>query len=115
MKQLDTIKLADAKSLLRDMRKYADMTKKLGKRWQSLFMKQLLWQQTLKVEYFPALWESGAWNQAEDVFTKSFGVSAKKAEVEFVPSSHLKWGMKVYCDDNMVDLSFKKIENLMQK
>lgn len=115
MKQLDNINLSDAKSLLKDMRVYADMTKKLWNRWKALFMKNLLGQKTLRVEYFPALGEDTAWSQAEGVFSKSFWVKAKKAEVEFVSSSLLKWGMKVYCDDNMVDLSFKKVENLMQK
>jgi hypothetical protein len=115
MKQLDNINLADAKTLLRDMRTYADMTKKLWNRWQALFMKGLLWEKTLKIEYFPALWVDGAWLQAEGVFFKSFWVTAKKDGVEFVPSPILKWGMKVYCDDDMVDLSFKKVEYLMQK
>lgn len=115
MKQIDNIDLTQAKSLLRDMRKYADMSKKLWKRGKSLFMKQLLWTQTMRVEYFPALWQKWAWSQAESVFLKSFGVHAKQEDVEFIESPILKWGMKVYCDDNMVDLSFKKIEYLMQK
>lgn len=115
MKQLDNLSLADAKSLLRDMRVYADMTKKLWLRGKNLFMKNLLGQKTLTVEYFPALWVDGAWSQAEGVFSKSFWVKAKKEDVIFVEISALKWGMKVYCDDNMVDLSFKKVEHLMQK
>jgi len=115
MKQLEKLNLTDSKSLLREMRKYADMSKKLWQRGKNLFMKELLWKQTLKVEYFPALGQAWAWSQAENVFSKSFGISAQKDEVEFVESSTLKWGMKVYCDDNMVDLSFKKVEWLMQK
>jgi len=115
MKQIENINLQDAKTLLRDMRKYSDMAKKLWKRWKSLFMKELLWSQSLKVEYFPALWEDAAWAQAESIFSKSFWLQAKKDEVEFIESPILKWGMKLYCDDNMVDLSFKKVEHLMQK
>jgi len=115
MKQIENIKLQEAKILLRDMRKYSDMGKKLWKRWKSLFMKELLGSQSLKVEYFPALWVDAAWLQAKSIFSKSFWVQAKKDEVEFIESSALKWGMKLYCDDNMVDLSFKKVEHLMQK
>ena len=115
MKQLDNLNLADAKSLLRDMRVYADMTKKLGWRGKKLFMKNLLGQKTLRVEYFPALKKDGAWSQAEWVFNKTFWVQAQKEDVEFVENSDLKWGMKIYCDDNMVDLSFKKVEHLKQK
>jgi len=78
-------------------------------------MKQLLGEKTLTVEYFPALGVDGAWSQAENVFEKSLWVKAQKSEVNFVENSALKWWMKVYCDDNMVDLSYKKVENLMQK
>ncbi len=115
MKQLENINLTDAKNLLKDMRVYADMTKKLGNRGKTLFMKGLLGQKTYKIEYFPALWVDGAWSQAEGIFSKSFWVKAKKEEVEFVENADLKWWMKVYCDDNMVDLSYKKVEHLMQK
>lgn len=55
MKQLENINLTDAKNLLKDMRVYADMTKKLGNRGKTLFMKGLLGQKTYKIEYFPAL------------------------------------------------------------
>jgi len=78
-------------------------------------MKTLLWKKSLKVEYFPALWEEGAWTTAQGVFSRSFDVAAKKEEVQFIQNPDLKWGMKVYCDDNMVDISYKKIENMMQK
>lgn len=115
MKQLENIDLKSAKSLLHSLRQYSDMSKKLWKRGRNLFMKTLSGEQTLRVEYFPALWESAAWTQAQWVFKKSFGVDADKSSVEFLSSDLLKWGMKVYCDDNMVDLSFKKVEDIMQK
>jgi hypothetical protein len=67
------------------------------------------------VEYFPALGEDAAWTQAQEVFKKSFWSTPKREEVVFVENAKIKGGMKVYCDDNMVDLSYKKVENLMQK
>lgn len=115
MKQLENISLTDAKNLLKDLRTYADMVKKLWKRGQTLFMKNLLGQKTFVVEYFPALWVDSAWIQAENIFSKSFWVKAKKEDVSFIENADLKWWMKVYCEDNMVDLSYKKVEHLMQK
>lgn len=91
------------------------MTKKLGLRGRDLFKKTSTGTQSYAVEYFPALGESSAWKQAEAVFSKSFGVSPSKEEVQFVPSDKLKGGMKIYVDDNMVDMSYKKVETLMQK
>ena len=115
MKQLEKINLADAKQLLKDVRSYADMTKKLGNRGRGLFMKTLLGTQSFTIEYFPALGKQAAWDQAQNVFQKSFWVTPKQEDVIFVENTKIKGGMKVYSDDNMVDLSYKKVENLMQK
>jgi len=115
MKILETMSLSDAKTLLKHMRSYADMTNKLWMRWRKLFNKNISNAQSFSVEYFPALGEQWAWKQAESVFSKSFSLNPDKSEVVFSPNPNLKGGMKVYVDDNMVDLSYKKIENLMQK
>lgn len=48
------------------------MTKKLGLRGRKLFQKILTGTSEYKVEYFPNLGESEAWNQAQKVFQKSF-------------------------------------------
>jgi hypothetical protein len=115
MKQIEKLNLADAKKLLFEIRSYADMTKKLGNRGRGLFMKTLLGTQSFTVEYFPALGEDSAWEKAQSVFKKSFSVSPSREEVRFIENAKIKGGMKVYSDDNMVDLSYKKVENLMQK
>ena len=115
MNHLENMNLKEASELLRNIRSYADMTKKLGSRGRDLFKKKISGTKSYTVEYFSALGESSAWKQAEAVFSKSFGVSPKQDEVTFVPNDKLKGGMKVYVDDNMVDMSYKKVETLMQK
>lgn len=67
------------------------------------------------VEYFPALGENDAYSQSEKIFKKSFNLTPDKNEIVFLPSEDIKGGMKVYVDDSMVDMSFKNIENKMQK
>ena len=54
-KILDSLTLDQAKNLLRDIRVYADMTKKLGRRGSALFSRNLSGKQKLVVEYFPVL------------------------------------------------------------
>lgn len=115
MKQLENIDLTQAKEILKNLRTYTDMSKKLGLRGRKLFMKNFTGTQSFTVEYFPALWENSAWEKAQDVFSKSFSLSPKKDEVYFVENINIKGGMKVYVNDDMVDLSYKKVENLMQK
>jgi hypothetical protein len=115
MKQLENIDLAQAKDILKHLRSYSDMSKRLGLRGRELFMKNFTNTQSFTVEYFPALGEQSAWETAQDVFTKSFSLSPKRQEVKFIENASIKGGMKVYVNDNMVDLSYKKVENLMQK
>jgi len=49
------------------------------------------------------------------VFEKSFGKKPEKSDITFLPREDIKGGMKVYVDDNMVDLSYSKVEKLLQK
>ena len=112
---LEGMKLEEMKKLLQNIRTYADMTGKLGLRGRKLFSHGLSGEQSLNVEYFPALGENSAWQQAQTVFKRSFKLTPKREDVVFIPSENVKWGMKVYVDDNMVDLSFKKVEDLLQK
>ncbi|MCD5375188.1 hypothetical protein LR010_01910 [Candidatus Gracilibacteria bacterium] len=115
MKQLENIDLAQAKDILKHLRSYADMSKKLGLRGQALFMKNFTNSQSFTVEFFPALGEESAWSTAQDIFKKSFSLSPKREEITFIENASIKGGMKVYVNDDMVDLTYKKVENLMQK
>ena len=115
MQQIEKLKLNEMQTLLGELRMYHDMSKKLGKRWRDLFEKTLSGEKSFVVEYFPTLWEDEAYEQAQSVYKKSFSESPKQSDVVFLPREDLKWGIKVYSDDMMVDLSYKKVATLMQK
>ena len=55
MKILDSLNLQDAKHLLHDLRRYADMKKKLGNRGAELFVRELNGKHKFVLEYFPIL------------------------------------------------------------
>jgi len=115
MKQIQDLHLQDAKKILSGLKSYSEVTKKLWLRWRGIFTKFLTGSKSFEVEYFPALWEESAWSQSLVVFKKSFNLTPDKSEVVFTPLENIKWWMKVYVDDNMVDLSFDKVEKMMQK
>jgi len=115
MKILENLNLEDTKSVLSHLRIYSDMTKKLWKRGRELFERTLHSTKVYKIEYFPSLWEDAAWSGAQRVFEKSFGEKPERLNVRFTPNEAVKWGMKIYVNDNMVDMSFDKVEKLMQK
>jgi len=112
---LKNIKLTDMKEILSHLRTYSDMKKKLWNRWVGLFHKQLEWTHDYSVEYFPSLGEDAAYERALNVYTKSFKLTPTRDEIRFVSDDSVKGGMKVYLDDSMVDMSFKNVENKLQK
>jgi len=114
-KRIQDLGLSDMKKLLSWLNKYSDMTKKLGSRWAHLFHKSLSWSHDYVVEYYSSLWEAAAYEQALWVYKKSFGQLPKREEITFINNDSVKGGMKVYFDDSLVDVSFKKVEDILQK
>ncbi len=109
-KDIKTLWAEELKNLLKELKLYQDLQKKLGDRGEELFEKKHSWKNSFSVEYFPAVWDKLAWEQAEAVYKKVFSQNITKEQVSFVEKEELLWGIKVYLDDSMVDLSFSKIE-----
>ncbi len=105
----------ELKDLLSELNTYKDMQKKLWKRWAELFKRDIKWENMFEVHFFPSISEDVAYDNALYVFKKVFEVSPQKKDIKFVPNKTLWWGIKVYRDDSMVDLSFSKVEKLLKK
>lgn len=112
---IQSLDLKDLKEVLKGLNSYKDLSKKLGKRWKSLFSTISKWTHVYVVEYFPSVWKSYALEKSMHVFSGVFGVSPQKEEIKLVEKENISSGIKVYYDDNCVDLSFKSIENKLQK
>lgn len=115
---LDKVQTLDEKglkNLLSELKLYQDLQKKLGNRWEDLFDRKHSWEKLLVVEHFTSVTEDMAWEQAESVYKKAFALDVSREKVKFVSRDTLKWGIKVYLDDSMVDLSFSKIEQSIKK
>lgn len=115
MKGIDTLDLTQLKGLLSDLKVYKDMTKKLWKRGKDLFHRNLSDNSFFQIEYFPSLSEEDVYLSALPVYKKVFGVEPKKSEITFIKKDGILGGMKIYKDDNVVDMSFSKVERLLKK
>lgn len=109
MQKIQNLTLPQAKELLKSLRTYQDISKKVGRRWRSLFERNNKGMPLYVVEYLPNVEEDFVYGKSLPVFEKFFGVTPKKEEVVFVKKEWVLWGMKVYMDDNLVDMSFKKV------
>ncbi len=112
---IDNLGLSELKNLLVDIRLYRDLKKQLGTRWEILYKKLENWTNTLVVEYFPAISEDLAWEESKKIFDKVFGLNVNREEVVFSKKENLKWGIKVYVNDKMIDLSYDRVEKMVRK
>ena len=115
MVSLDKLTLTELRDLLSGLKKYQDMTKKLGKRGKKLFHSELQESAQFVVEYFPSLPENAVWEQALSVYKKVFSLTPNKEEVVFIQKESLAGGMIVYKNDTAIDMSFRKVERLLKK
>lgn len=120
---MDTIALSDKikdldatqlQSLLKELKLYQNLSSQLWKRGEDLFARNKENKNLFQVEYFTALSEDSAWEQAQVVFEKVFKQEVQRTEIQFIQKESLGWGIKVYMDDSMVDLSFSKIEKIIK-
>ena len=107
--------LLQAQELLKSFRIYEDMKKKLWKRGVILFHQKLNNTHLCRVEYHSSLWESEALNQAQSLYKRIFSYEPLNNEIVLVENNLLWWGMKIYFDDSLLDLSFKRVERKFQK
>lgn len=110
IQDIQKLEKAELKKLLKELHLYKELTDELWVRWEKLFRRIMNDEKSFQVEYFWAVTESLAWSSAQNVYKKVFDLSPKKEEVEFINKESLKWGIKVYLDDQVVDLSFDKVE-----
>lgn len=112
MKKIDIKKMSkdELQKTLKELRLYRDLTNELWTRGVELFDRIQNGTHSYQVEHFTAVSPDLAWGSAQDVYAKVFNVKPKKEDIEFIEKPTLKWGIKVYFDDEVVDLSFDKIE-----
>ena len=111
--KLKNLSLDELKSIYKDISLYRNLRKQLWNRWKELFNRMQTWENLLVVEYFSSIDADLAFEKALEVYKKVFKLSPKKEDVTFVKQDSISWGIKVYCNDSMVDISFSRIEKYM--
>lgn len=113
MKNIDSLSITDAKSVLKHLSLYRDMKKKLGARGVALFKRNLSGESSFLVEHFSTVSEDLAFSKAQTVYKKTFGLEPKRSDITFRQVDHIGWWIKVYMNDDMVDMSYSKVKKAM--
>ncbi len=116
MKSIDIKKMSadELTQLLKDLRLYRTLEKELWERGKELYDRIQNGKNSFQVEYFSSVSPDLAWISAEKIYKTVFKKNPEKSEVQFLKNENLKWGIKVYLDDQVVDLSFDKIEKSLK-
>lgn len=111
MEKLDNLKAADLKIILKWLKLYSGLTAKIWKRGKDLFHRELDGWYSYKIEYTSSMWIDSAWKQGESAFEKSFWTAPVKTEVDFIENDKIDGGIKIFKNDDMVDLSLSMAIN----
>ncbi len=114
MIDIKTLSLPDAKKILKSLRSYQDISKKVGRRWRAIFSWKMNNISRYLVEYYPTVEEDFVYEKSLPVFKKFFGCEPKREEIVFVKNERILWWMNIYKDDSLVDLSFKRVVNKLK-
>jgi len=105
---------SDLKDLLKKLSLYKNLRRKLWKRWIKAYDNIINWKNEYKVEYFSAMDKDYVLKESIETYQKAFWVKPDISEIEIIENANLKWWMKLYFNDNLVDMSFSKVSALIK-
>jgi len=108
MEKLENLNSGELKKVLKWLKLYSDLSRKLWNRGKSIFSRKLSWKNSYKVEYTSALTKELAFEKAKLAFNKAFWCMPEKEDIVFIKNDTIFWGIKIFENDNMVDLSLSK-------
>ena len=111
MEKIEKLTSSELKIVLKWLKLYEDLTKKLWNRGKSIFNKKLSWEKSYRVQYSSSMTEDNVWDLVKDAFLKSFWDEPDRKNVVFSKNDSFFWGVKIFRNDSMVDLSLSKAIN----
>lgn len=114
MTNLDNLNKTELQDLLKSLNLYKKLVTKVWNRWKDIFANIVEWKNNLTVEYHTSLSEDDISSEAIKIFEKIFWIKISKTDVTFIKSDKVLGWMKLYMNDNMIDMSFLKFYNLVK-
>ena len=106
--------LSELQKILKQLKLYKDLTKKLWNRWKNLFDFIVNGKSLYKVEYYSSISEQEALEEAKVAYKKAFWEDIDTKNIVLKKKANLEWGIRVFKNDELLDLSFNKIEKLIK-
>ncbi len=109
--ELKKLNLSELKSLLKGLNLYKSLVKQLWNRGVKQYDKLRTWEKTLLVEYFSALDKDYVLEKSKKIFEEVFSLkNVDTSKIKLVEKDTIKWGIRLFVDDKVLDLTYSKIE-----
>ena len=95
----------------RILKKYKALRKNVWKKWSEIIKSELTWKIKVEVEYFPSLWKEEIKKTSLEIFEKVLNIKPNEEEIIWKENLNLKWWIRLFHWDEMLDISFESIKN----
>lgn len=112
---INNLNLIELKELLKELKLYNNLKKQLWDRWEKIYKNQKEWRMSLVVEYFPSISKKTAFEESKKIFKNIFNLDVEMSDLEFKENQNIKWWIRFYMNDKVLDLSYSKIERDLSK
>lgn len=113
---LNNLNKQELQALLKDLSLYKKLVSQVWNRWKEIFHHIKEWKNKFVVEYFPNIEKEFILEESKKIFEKMFSQkNLKDEEIILIENKKILWWMKIFFNENMVDMSFLKIHNLIKK
>lgn len=116
MEDISKLNKTELRDLLKQIKLFEYLKRSLWKRWILEFEKISYWKKICKIEYSDFWDTSLAYYKAKSVklFNDLYWLNITETEISFVSNKNLIWWIRIFFNDNMFDLSYKRFEKLMK-
>lgn len=102
------------KNILKTLKLYKDLTKMMGKRGKEVFDNKVFQKSIFKVEYYPCIDIEIVRQMAVQSYLDFFKTQVIPQDIIFSQNTALGWGMRVYKNSEMLDLSLVRVEKFLK-
>ena len=113
---LDNLNKQELQVLLKDLSLYKKLVSQVWNRWKEIFYNIKEWKNKFVVEYFPNLEKEFILSESKKIFEKIFSQkNLRDEEIILKENKKIWWGMKIFFNNDMIDMSFLKFEKIIKK
>jgi len=111
---LDWLSKEQLKDLLKDLSLYKTLSTQIWKRWTEIFSHLKEWKNKFSVEFFPNLEKNFVLEESKKIFSKIFWKNPSDWEISLKENKKILWWMKIFFNDDMIDMSFLKFQKIIK-